>query len=133
MQRLLSVFIFSIAAVAQSKPAADLIVTNAKVWTVDKAYPSAQAVAVLGDRIVAVGSAADVDPWRGPHTHVLNAGGKLLLPGFSQTLLCSSCATTGTWAWPTQWPCGWPESPPKHPTRREASLFEMPKAIPRAY
>src|SRR5216683_6772846 len=83
MQRLLSVFIFSIAAVAQSKPAADLIVTNAKVWTVDKAYPSAQAVAVLGDRIVAVGSPADVDAWRGPHTHVLNAGGKLLLPGFN--------------------------------------------------
>jgi len=52
MQRLLAVFIISIAAVAQSKPAADLIVTNAKVWTVDKAYPSAQAVAVLGDRIV---------------------------------------------------------------------------------
>ncbi|PYX58710.1 MAG: amidohydrolase [Acidobacteria bacterium] len=71
------------AAVAQSKPAADLIITHAKVWSVDQAHPSAQAVAVLGDRIVAVGSAADVDAWRGPHTHVLNAGGKLLLPGFN--------------------------------------------------
>jgi len=83
MQRLLAVFIISIGAVAQSKPAADLIMTNAKVWTVDKAHPSAQGVAVLGDRIVAVGSAPDVDAWRGPHTHVLNAGGKLLLPGFN--------------------------------------------------
>ncbi len=41
---------------AQSKPAADLIIRNAKVWTVDKDHPTAQAVAVLGDRIVAVGS-----------------------------------------------------------------------------
>jgi predicted amidohydrolase YtcJ len=83
IERLFAVVIISIAAVAQSKPAADLIITHAKVWSVDKAHPSAQAVAVLGDRIVAVGSAADVDAWRGPHTQVLNAGGKLLLPGFN--------------------------------------------------
>jgi predicted amidohydrolase YtcJ len=69
--------------VAQSKPAADLIITNAKVWTVDRVHPSAQAVAVLGDRIVAVGSNADVDVWRGHDTKVIDAGGKLLLPGFN--------------------------------------------------
>ena len=68
---------------AQSRPAADLIITNAKVWTVDKSLPMAQAVAVLGDRIVAVGSSADVDAWRGPHTNVIDADGKLLLPGFN--------------------------------------------------
>ena len=69
--------------VAQSKPAADLIITNAKVWTVDKTHPTAQAVAVLGDRIVAVGSNADIDVWRGHDTKVIDAGGKLLLPGFN--------------------------------------------------
>jgi predicted amidohydrolase YtcJ len=69
--------------VAQSKPAADLIVTNAKIWTVDKAHPTAQAVAILGDRIVAVGSNADVNVWRGHDTKVIDAGGKLLLPGFN--------------------------------------------------
>lgn len=68
---------------AQSKPAADLIITNAKVWTVDKSLPTAQAVAVLGDRIVAVGSSVDIDAWHGPHTQVIDAGGKLLLPGFN--------------------------------------------------
>jgi len=68
---------------AQSKPAADLVITNAKVWTVDKSRPNAQAVAVLGDRIVAVGSNADVDSWCGPGTMVVDAGGKLLLPGFN--------------------------------------------------
>jgi predicted amidohydrolase YtcJ len=67
---------------AQSKPSADLIITNAKVWTVDKAHPTAQAVAVLGERIVAVGSNSDVDALRTPRTKVIDAGGKLLLPGF---------------------------------------------------
>lgn len=48
-------------ATAQPKPAADLIITNAKVWTVDKAHPTAQAVAVLGDRIVAVGTNPEIE------------------------------------------------------------------------
>lgn len=68
---------------AQSKPAADLIITNAKVWTVDKSLPLAQAVAVLGDRIVAVGSNADVNAWHGANTKLIDAGGKLLIPGFN--------------------------------------------------
>ncbi len=68
---------------AQAKPTADLIITNAKIWTVDKARPQAEALAVLGERIVAVGSAADVDAWHGPQTKVLDAHGKLLLPGFN--------------------------------------------------
>ena len=69
--------------VAQSKLAADLIITNAQVWTVDKAHPTAQAVAILGDRIIAVGSNADVDVLRGHDTKVIDAGGNLLLPGFN--------------------------------------------------
>ncbi|MGD0303559.1 MAG: amidohydrolase [Candidatus Acidiferrales bacterium] len=85
--------VFAIALVAHAraahdaKPAADLIITNAKIWTVDAAMPAAQAVAVLGDRIVAVGSNADVDSWRGAQTRVVDAGGKLLLPGFNDAHL----------------------------------------------
>jgi predicted amidohydrolase YtcJ len=75
--------LISTLAIAQAQPAADLIIRNAKVWTVDPSRPTAQAVAVLGDRIVAVGSDADVDLWHGPHTRVLHADGKLLLPGFN--------------------------------------------------
>src|SRR5258708_40116407 len=71
------------AGLSQTKPAADLIISNAKIWTVDKAHPRADAVAVLRDRIVAVGSAAEVDAWHGPQTKVLDAKGKLLLPGFN--------------------------------------------------
>ncbi len=64
-------------------PAADLVITNAKIWTVDRLKPTAEAMAVLGDRIVAVGSNRDIDAWRGPRTQVIDAGGKLLLPGFN--------------------------------------------------
>jgi adenine deaminase len=60
-------------------PAADLIVINAKIWTVDKAQPRAEAVAVIGDRIVAVSSSDEINSWRGPNTRVIDAGGKLLL------------------------------------------------------
>lgn len=72
----------SVSGQSESKPSAVLIVRDAKIWTVDQATPTAQAVAVLGERIVAVGSDADVDAWRGTKTRVVDAGGKLLLPGF---------------------------------------------------
>src|SRR5256886_9833261 len=68
---------------AQSKPSATLIVTNAAVYTVDKQQPKAEAVAVIGDRIVAVGSRAEIDLWRDPETKVIDAGRKLVLPGFN--------------------------------------------------
>jgi predicted amidohydrolase YtcJ len=76
-------FCFGSFAAAQTKPAADLIIENAKIWTVDQSMPTAQAVAVLGERIVAVGSTADVESWRGQHTRIIDAGGRLLLPGFN--------------------------------------------------
>jgi predicted amidohydrolase YtcJ len=85
---LVALFVVSMAAggrAQQHPPSADLIITGAKIWTVDKAMPSAQAVAVLGDRIVAVGSNAEVEAWRGPQTQVVDAGGKLLLPGFNDS------------------------------------------------
>jgi predicted amidohydrolase YtcJ len=73
----------AVDANAQPKPSATLIVTNAAVYTVDKQCPKAEAVAVIKDRIVAVGSRADIHLWRGPQTKVIDAGGKLLLPGFN--------------------------------------------------
>ncbi|MBZ5522303.1 MAG: amidohydrolase [Acidobacteriia bacterium] len=65
------------------KPAAHLIVTNAKIWTVDPSKPQAEALAVWRDRIVAVGTNAEVNAWRGPFTKVYDAHGALLLPGFN--------------------------------------------------
>jgi hypothetical protein len=65
------------------RPSADTIITNAKVYTVDTERPRAEAVAILGERIVGVGSAAEIDVWRGPETKIVDGRGHLLLPGFN--------------------------------------------------
>jgi len=68
---------------SDARPAADLIVRNAHVWTVNPAQPQADAVAVLNGRITAVGSDTVVMLWRGSNTHVVDAKGGRLLPGFN--------------------------------------------------
>jgi predicted amidohydrolase YtcJ len=70
-------------ASSDTRPAADLIVRNARIWTVNPAQPQADAVAVLNGRIAAVGPDAAVMPWRGPSTRVVDAEGGRLLPGFN--------------------------------------------------
>src|SRR6266436_9667332 len=79
----LLVLVTAMYANAQPKPSATLIITNAAVYTVDKQHARAEAVAVIGDRIVAVGSSTEINSWRGPQTKVIDAGGRLLLPGFN--------------------------------------------------
>jgi len=63
-------------------PAADLVILNGKVWTVDPAHPRAEAVAIVGERIAAVGTTAEIRSWVGPATRTINANGKSVLPGF---------------------------------------------------
>jgi predicted amidohydrolase YtcJ len=83
MRCALFVLLCCAAVTAQTRPSAEVIITNANVYTVDKSQPKAEGVAVIGDRIVAVGSASEIDVWRGASTKVIDAGGKLLLPGFN--------------------------------------------------
>ena len=71
------------ASAAAGRPAADLIVNQARIWTGDKQLPEARAMAVFGGRVVAVGSEQDVMAWRGPATQVVDAGGKRVVPGFN--------------------------------------------------
>jgi predicted amidohydrolase YtcJ len=66
---------------------AEMIVTNAKVLTMDEGRPRAEAVAFAGGRIVAVGSRAEVEALAGPGTRVVDAGGRTLLPGFVESHL----------------------------------------------
>ncbi len=61
---------------------ADLIITNAKVYTLDTANPQAEAVATRGGQIIFVGSASDAEQWRGPQTRVIEGAACSLLPGF---------------------------------------------------
>lgn len=62
-------------------PQADLVLSNGRFWTVDKTRPRAEAVAVIGERIVAVGNAAEIQPWIGPKTRVIDLGGRFAMPG----------------------------------------------------
>jgi len=61
---------------------ADLILTNAKVWTVDETRPSAEAVAVWDGKILAVGSVQEIERLSGARTRVIDLQGQLVLPGF---------------------------------------------------
>lgn len=60
---------------------ADFIIRNAKVVTVDAKFSLAQAAAVRGDKLLAVGSNADVAKLAGPNTRVVDAKGRLVIPG----------------------------------------------------
>lgn len=64
-------------------PPPDLIVTNAHIWTGDDQVPEAQAMAVTAGRIVAIGDDAVVRASAGPATHVEDAGGRRVVPGFN--------------------------------------------------
>jgi len=60
---------------------ADLVLRGGKIAAVDDAFSIHQAVAVKGDKIVFVGSKAEVEPYIGPDTEVLELRGRLVLPG----------------------------------------------------
>jgi predicted amidohydrolase YtcJ len=62
---------------------ADIIVIHGRVYTEDPRQPWAQAVAVRGAKIVAVGDDTTIEKMRGMGTKIINAGGKLVLPGFT--------------------------------------------------
>ncbi len=64
---------------------ADLILTNGRVWTAEASRPWAEALAVRGSRLAVVGTAAEAAALRGPKTEVLDAGGRLVLPGFDDS------------------------------------------------
>jgi len=61
----------------------ELVLHNGRVWTVDPLQPEAQAIAIAGGRILAVGSDADVLAMAGPSTRKLDLGGKRVTPGFN--------------------------------------------------
>jgi predicted amidohydrolase YtcJ len=63
--------------------AADLVITRANIWTGNPLQPDARAVAIIGDRIVEVGGADEIDRWRGANTTVIDAEGRRVVPGFN--------------------------------------------------
>lgn len=67
---------------ANDRGPADIMLVDARIHTSDREQPRAEALAIRGDRIVFVGSAADAQQWRGPETQVWSAQGRLVTAGF---------------------------------------------------
>ncbi len=61
---------------------ADLVLTNGKIVTMDESTPEAEALAVRGDRVVAIGTARAIDGFIGEDTRVIDLAGKTAIPGF---------------------------------------------------
>src|SRR3954451_5273734 len=75
-------------APAQGPPlAADVVLKNGKIWTVNKQQPEAPALALRGDRIIAIGSDDAVLKLAGPHTKVIDLHQRRVLPGFHDSHL----------------------------------------------
>jgi predicted amidohydrolase YtcJ len=82
---LLFLFLLCISMISAIEPNADLIIANAKIYTVDEKQPRAEAIAIWRDRIIAVGKREAIESWHNASTHVIDAKGKLVLPGFNDS------------------------------------------------
>ena len=87
---------------AGQQPAADLILSNGKIITVDDRFTLAQAVAVRGDRIVAVGTDQDVARLAGPATRRIDLDGEAVIPGLIDNHMHLMRAGT-TWQREVRW------------------------------
>jgi len=78
---LLFVIIGAISILHGQQPAPDLILSNGKIITVDGRFSIAQALAIRGDRFVAVGTNQEIAQLAGPNTRKIDLGGKAVIPG----------------------------------------------------
>ena len=60
----------------------DLVLRNGVVSTMDPGWPEAEAVAIAGDRVVAIGTNRAVDSLATAHTEIIGLGGAFVMPGF---------------------------------------------------
>src|SRR5215472_1005673 len=63
--------------------AADLVLVHGKIWTENRGQPEAEAVAITGNRILAVGGSDSIRELAGPKTRVIDLGGRRVVPGFN--------------------------------------------------
>ncbi len=76
---------FLTAGCAARVAPADTVIRNGKVVTMDSTSPEGQGVAITGDRIIAVGSDAEIGRYVGPGTKVIDLQGHLAIPGFIES------------------------------------------------
>ncbi len=70
------------ASCINNQQSAEMIITNASIWTGNENQPRAEAMAVAGDSIVAVGTNKEIMKFNGPDTEVTDLEGKFIVPGF---------------------------------------------------
>jgi predicted amidohydrolase YtcJ len=93
LKRLLSFVITGLLMISLSanagaqvrKSTADLVLKNGTVYTMDQGRPKAQAVAIIGNQIAVVGTDADVEPYIGPETRVIDLNGQTVVPGLKES------------------------------------------------
>src|SRR4051794_26031988 len=68
-------------------PAPDLILINAKIWTVDPAFSTAEAAAITDGRFTSVGTGAQIRRLVGAKTRIIDLGGKTVIPGLGDNHL----------------------------------------------
>src|SRR5690242_3804666 len=76
-------FLCGFPASALSDTAADTVLVNARIYTLNSSQPWAQALAIRNDKIVAVGTPEEIARFRGPKTKTIDAGQRLVLPGLT--------------------------------------------------
>ncbi len=79
---ILIIFSILLASCDTTIQKADLILTNTNIWTGDESTPEAQAMAIHGDSIIAIGSNKEVLKFKDNHTQIVNAKEKFVYPGF---------------------------------------------------
>jgi hypothetical protein len=75
--------LISLTAIRAAEFPVDLILVNGKVWTVNPQQPEVEAVAISANRIIAVGTTAEVSALKQPHTKVIDLRGRRVVPGFN--------------------------------------------------
>lgn len=83
---LVCAFVAGNTLLTQTK-APDLIIVNAKIYTVDSKFSTAEAVAITDAKFTAVGTTAQIRKLSGPSTRILDAGGKTIVPGLQDNHL----------------------------------------------
>lgn len=63
--------------------AADTLIVNGRIATLDPKNPNAEAIAIRGERIVEVGNPGELEKYRGPNTRVIDAGRRIVIPGLN--------------------------------------------------
>lgn len=80
--RIVPLALVAAAILAAQTPAPDLVLLNGKIITVDERFSVAQAVAIQGDRFIAVGSTPQIAALAGPSTRRIDLHGRAVVPGF---------------------------------------------------